>query len=78
MRTENKNKRRKLTQEQKATYLRKRSVRHDPSCPYCGSDRLISRDPQERDAAIVQRLITCIDCARKWYDLYKIAFVEEE
>lgn len=45
-------------------------------CPYCESERIIMGDLRD-DYHSAWRKVNCVDCHKKWNDVYTITDVEE-
>ena len=64
-----------LTSKQKKAYLK-----HYAHCPFCKSKNIeghgIKVDEDDGDCAW-QEVVVCLDCDKRWNDIYKLVDVEE-
>lgn len=63
----------KLTKEQKKDYL-KVSGNH---CPYCRSHDICGDHVEVNDGGAWQEVV-CMECERRWTDIYKLIDIEVE
>ena len=61
----------KLTKKQKSDYLK-----NSGKCPYCKSDQ-IEGGSIEIDGETAWQTVSCLNCDKKWNDIYRLANVEE-
>jgi hypothetical protein len=61
-----------LTVEQQAQYLQ-----DDNSCPWCLSGDLEGVGRIEFDGGAASQRITCGDCGKAWWDIYKLTGIQE-
>ena len=52
--------------------------RHGEGCPHCGPKADIDGGPLTVDSGECSQLITCMECAESWYDIYKLTGIEEQ
>lgn len=45
-------------------------------CPYCKSENIEGRFVEVTDGGANQK-ITCNDCGKRWFDLYKLVDIQE-
>ena len=59
-----------LTPKQQSEYLK-----NDTLCPYCGNDTFSSSDVRRQQGRVTQ-WVQCLECQRKWLDVYSLAAIE--
>lgn len=47
------------------------------SCPYCGSDDIVSTGNNEEYETDYQAEMECLGCGKHWLDLYKLVSIAE-
>ena len=48
-------------------------------CPYCNSDRIGADTayPHGDSTDEVERVVTCLNCEKKWVEVLRLAYIEE-
>lgn len=62
-----------ITEREKEEYVEKKGIH----CPYCKSDSLFSNYMFQSDGGHAWQDVECIDCKKRWKDVYVLGSIEE-